>query len=107
MDRSEIVTGVAKRLFAAEQNLENAFVQVAALNAELATARQEAGLAMKIGAPAICHFTDAQAHLAAARASMGKGHDSLAVVKRAIGDRTALTGGGDKTSSFAETTETV
>lgn len=105
MERNEIVIGVGKRLFAAEQNLENAFVQVAALNAELATARQEAGLAMKVGAQAVSHFTEAQTHLAAARQSMGRGHDSLAVVQRAIGDRTILVGGGEKGSAIAPTHE--
>lgn len=105
MDRAEIVTGVSKRLFSAECGVQNSFTQVAALNAELATARQEGGLAIKVGGDAISHFTEAQGHLAAAMKSLGRGHDSLAVVKRAIGDKTVLTGGGDKVEDVAPTRE--
>ncbi|MHB8285795.1 MAG: hypothetical protein ACYDD1_14105 [Caulobacteraceae bacterium] len=99
MTRSEIVQGVGKRLFTAEQKLDAAFIELAALAAELPTARTEAGLSMKAGAAAVTEFSQALAQLAAAREAISRGHDKLAVVQRAMGDATKLTGGGEKTES--------
>jgi hypothetical protein len=99
MNRSEIVQGVGKRLFSAEQKLDAAFIELAALTAELPTARSEAGLSMKAGAAAVTEFSQALVQLAAARETISRGHDKLAVVQRAIGDSTKLTGGGEKTEA--------
>ena len=95
-DKHAAAQRVADELFKTEQQLDLALSQAARLVAEMAGSRQEFGVAMKVGAPALTKFSSVVETLAAAREVLAAGHDEIAVVQRAIGVRPNLFGGGEK-----------
>ncbi len=99
MNRTEVAVGVAERLFIAERKLDEAFAAFAELAAHLPAARQGADLGIKVGVGAVSSVAVALGQLAAVRQTVADAHDQFAVVQRAIGVRTAMTGGGDKPPS--------
>ncbi|MGC1302735.1 MAG: hypothetical protein WA840_10205 [Caulobacteraceae bacterium] len=103
-DRADVIRGVGKRLIGAESSIDAAFIELAALAAELPTARQEAGLAFQVGVEAATYFATALAQLGQVRETMAKGHKRLAAVQSVMGISIGI-GGGDKGSQSAALTE--
>ena len=83
--RIETVQSVIDQLNAAEFGVDNAFTEVAAFNALLPKARQQAHVAAEVGQEALEHAGEALQHVLRARAAMVAAHKALAVVRTDLG----------------------
>jgi hypothetical protein len=91
--RRETAQGVADRLLATENGIDNALTLAAALSGHLPQARLSAQLAAEVGHEAIELASEAFQHLVRARAAMVKAHQSLAQVQVRIGLESFAFGG--------------
>ncbi|HYG28161.1 MAG TPA: hypothetical protein VD906_14810 [Caulobacteraceae bacterium] len=103
MDKAFIAQRVANKVWSAENAVDAALAEAAALMTEITTARQELKVAAGTDAKAMKDLVAAIAALGEARTALVTMHDELAEVKLRCGIRTKLVGGFDKRQ--ASTTE--
>ena len=96
MDKAFVVQKVANKVWAAENTVDAAMADAAALMVELASARQELKFSADLTEKATADLVSAISSLGQARAALVEMHEELAEVKLRLGVRTKLIGGWDK-----------
>lgn len=99
MDKAFVVQKVANKVWAAENSVDAAMADAAALMVELASARQEMKFSAELTEKATADLVTAIASLGQARAALVEMHEELAEVKLRLGVRTKLVGGWDKNNA--------
>jgi hypothetical protein len=94
--RQRIGQHLAERLWSAEQAVDAALGEAAALMALLPQARREAALAATVAQPAFSAAADSVAALARARGDLVEAHRTLAALARKLGLDTLAAGPMDK-----------
>jgi chemotaxis regulatin CheY-phosphate phosphatase CheZ len=102
MDKAFVAQKVANKLWSAENTVDAAMADAAALMAELAAARQELKFSAQLTEKATADLVNAISSLGQARAALTEMHDELTEVKLRLGIRTKLVGGWDKHLATAE-----
>ena len=105
MDKAFIAQRVANKVWSAENAVDAAMAEAAALMNEITTARQELKVSASTDAKAMKDLVTAIAALGEAREALVTMHDELAEVKLRCGIRTKLTGGWDKRQQASAPTE--
>jgi len=105
MDKAFVVQKVANKLWSAENSVDAALADAAALMAEMTAARQELKFSAQLTEKATADLVKAIAAIGEARASLVEMHDELSEVKLRLGVRTKLTGAWDKHSGGISTTD--
>jgi len=97
MKRVDMVRSGAKQLITAENAVENALCEVAALASSLGRMRLESDMSMVYGQEAMSALVESITLLSNARGAMIKAHGALNDVKTQMGCRTVMEGqSGDK-----------
>lgn len=105
MDKAFVAQRVANKLWSAENAVDAAMAEAAALMGEMIGARGELKFSMQTTEKANADLLAAIASLGQARAALVEMHDELSEVKLRLGIRTKLTGAWDKPPRTAETVE--
>ena len=95
MKRADMVRSGAKQLITAENAVENALSEVAALASTLGRMRLESDMSMMYGQDAMTALVESMSMLSNARGAMIKAHGALDEVKTQMGCRTVMEGTGD------------
>lgn len=98
MEKMLVAQGVANKLFASENAIDEALSQASVLLSGLLTARQEMNLSATAGDEIMVKVTAAISALSTARTAMVGAHADLDVLKAQVGIRTKMFGAADKTS---------
>ena len=101
MDKAFVAQKVANKLWSAENTVDAAMADAAALMAELAAARQELKFSAQLTEKATADVVTAISALGQARAALTEMHEELSEVKLRLGIRTKLIGGWDKNLASA------
>ncbi|MGE5500384.1 MAG: hypothetical protein ACM3W4_00490 [Ignavibacteriales bacterium] len=101
MDKAFVAQKVANKLWSAENTVDAAMADAAALMSELAAARQELKFSAQLTEKATADLVKAISSLGEARAALTEMHDELSEVKLRLGIRTKLIGGWDKSNAAA------
>jgi hypothetical protein len=96
MKRIDMVRNGTKQLITAENAVENALCEVAALASTLGRMRLESDMSMVYGQEAISALVESMSMLSNARGAMIKAHSHLDQVKTQMGCRTVMEGGTNK-----------
>jgi len=95
MKRVDMVRSGTKQLITAENAVENALCEVAALASTLGRMRLESDMSMMYGQEAMSALVESITMLSNARGAMIKAHGALTDVKAQMGCRTVMQGGDD------------
>ncbi|NRD88622.1 hypothetical protein C8024_02785 [Sphingopyxis sp. BSNA05] len=102
--RRDAAENLAKRLFAAEQAIDDAICRVSDLAGYMPVARTNAGLSAVVGQNAIAQAAESLSALVAARDHLVSTHNHLAETRDQIGLRTMAMGStGAKPTELART----
>jgi len=96
MKRVDMVRVGTKELITAENAVENALCEVAALASHLGRMRLESDMSMMYGQDAMSALVESITLLSNARGAMIKAHDALSDVKTQMGCRTVMQGEAPK-----------
>ena len=95
MKRIDMVRSGTKQLISAENAVENALSEVAALASTLGRMRLQSDMSMMYGQDAMNALVESLTMLSSARGAMIKAHSHLDQVKTQMGCRTVMEGTGD------------
>ncbi len=104
MKRVDMVRSGTKQLITAENAVENALCEVAALASSLGRMRLESDMSMIYGQEAMSALVESITLLSNARGAMIKAHGALNDVKTQMGCRTVMEGDTNKPPSGSATT---
>lgn len=107
MDKMLVAQGVANKLFASENSIDEALSQASTLLSGLLSARQDMNLSATAGDDIMVKMTAAISALSTARTAMVGVHTDLDVLKAQVGIRTKMVGYQDKPAQAAYTGPTV
>lgn len=96
MDKMLVAQGVANKLFASENSIDEALSQASVLLSGLLTARQEMNLSATAGDDIMVKVTAAISALSTARTAMVGAHADLDVLKSQVGIRAKMLATQDK-----------
>ena len=96
MERALVVQKAANKLFAAENSIDKAMADTAALMMEFQVVREELNISAVFADEATSKVVATLAALAQARSAMVACHHEMAEAKLRLGIRTKLSGIGDK-----------
>jgi hypothetical protein len=85
MNSRHVGPRIARRLRTAEHAVDKAMVETTALIQAMIESRAEAGLAARVGQPALVNMVRGLTQLTEARGAVVEGHDNLALVAEAAG----------------------